>query len=495
MVQHDRQPSGESIPVAPSGLGILLLIGPSFVWAAEYIGSGEVIVATRTGAILGTTILWAIVVGVFLKCFIGLSGARYTVCTGEGMIDMFDRIPGPRHWVVWIVLVTHLGIGMLSIGALATSAGVFVSSLFPSTVIPESLVRHFPALCGWGVTFFALAAVWSGTFDILKKIMSFFVLIIVLGVLYVAAHVLPGVGQLLRGLSFHVPQVPNWAIQTGDAASSPWREILPLLGWSAGGFASQVWYTYWVIGAGYGASAGRGYGKPADLSQLKTMTADRAGNIKGWCRVLYADASMATVIGIVVTSAFLIAGAGILGPAHLAPNGEKVAFDLSSIFSSRWGAAGGFLFILAGAAALISTQVGQLAGWPRMLADCFRICIPGFNRRLAWKRQFRLFLLFFMVTNMILVFCFKERPVFLIQLAAILDGVLLTSLQAVCVVVVLFVVMPRMLPAEAARILRPHWMLAVVLLVAAGLFGYFCIFKIPDVIGSLLHFIQTEGSA
>jgi Mn2+/Fe2+ NRAMP family transporter len=495
IAQEGRQPSGVSISVAPSGLAILLLIGPSLVWAAEYIGSGEVIVATRTGAILGTTVLWAIVVGVFLKCFIGLSGARYTVCTGEGMIDMFDRMPGPRHWVVWVVLIAHLGIGMLSIGALATSAGVFVGSLFPARMIPEGLARHFPALCGWGVTFFALAAVWSGTFDILKKIMSFFVLIIVLGVLYVAAHVLPGPAQLLESLSFHVPQVPGWALHIGDVKSSPWSEILPLLGWSAGGFASQVWYTYWVIGAGYGATAGRGYGRPADLTRLKTMTADGAGHIKGWCRVLYADASMATVIGIVVTSAFLIAGAGILGPAHLAPTGEKVAFDLSSIFSSRWGATGGFLFVLAGAAALISTQVGQLAGWPRMLADCFRICIPGFNRRLVWKWQFRLFLLFFMVTNMILVFWFKERPVFLIQLAAILDGVLLTSLQAICVVIALFFIMPRMLPAEAARILRPHWMLAVVLLIAAGLFGYFCIFKIPDVIGSLFHFIQSKGVA
>jgi Mn2+/Fe2+ NRAMP family transporter len=475
---------------APKGLAVLLLVGPSLVWAAEYIGSGEVIVATRTGAILGTTILWAVVVGVFLKCFIGMSGARYTVCTGEGMIDMFDRIPGPRHWVVWVVLVAHVVAGTLSIGALATSAGVFVSSLFPASVIPDGLARHFPALCGWGVTFFALAAVWSGTFDILKKIMSFFVLIVVLGVLYVAAHVLPGPAQLLRSLSFHVPQVPDWALQMGGIRSNPWREILPLLGWSAGGFASQVWYTYWVIGAGYGATADRGYGRPADVAQLKAMTGERAANIKGWCRVLYTDASLAVVIGIVVTSAFLIAGAGVLGPRQIAPEGEKVALDLSSIFATHWSEMGGFLFILAGAAALVSTQVGQLAGWPRMLADCFRICIPPFSRRLPWKWQFRLFLLFFMCTNMILVFQFKERPVFLVQFAAILDGLILTPLQALCVAVGLFVVMPRMLSAEAARALKPHWLFAALLLVAFLVFGYFCAFQIPSAMNAMLQSIR-----
>jgi Mn2+/Fe2+ NRAMP family transporter len=490
MAQQDGQPSGVSVPAAPTGLGILLLIGPSLVWAAEYIGSGEVIVATRTGAILGTTILWAIVVGVFLKCFIGLSGARYTVCTGEGMIDMFDRIPGPRHGVVWVVLVAHMVAGTLSIGALATSAGVFVGSLLPSSVVPEGLAQYFPALCGWGVTFLAVAAVWSGTFDILKKIMSLFVLIIVLGVLYVAAHVLPGVSQLVKSLSFHVPQVPDWALQTGGVKSNPWREILPLLGWSAGGFASQVWYTYWVIGAGYGATAGRGYGRPADVTQLKAMTGERAGNIRGWCRVLYADASLAIVIGIVVTSAFLIAGAGVLGPKQIAPEGEKVALDLSSIFAAQWTHIGGFLFILAGAAALVSTQVGQLAGWPRMLADCYRICIPPFNRRLPWKWQFRCFLLFFICTNMILVFCFKKRPVFLVQFAAILDGLLLTPLQAICVGVGLFVVMPRMLSPEAARMLKPHWIFAVMLVVAFLVFGYFCAFQIPSAAGDMLQSLR-----
>ena len=94
-----------TIKKPPVGLAVLMLVGPSFVWAAEYIGSGEVILATRTGAILGTTVLWAIVIGIFLKFWIGMSGARYTVCTGEGMIDMFDRMPGGRHWAVWTVLV------------------------------------------------------------------------------------------------------------------------------------------------------------------------------------------------------------------------------------------------------------------------------------------------------------------------------------------------------------------------------------------------------
>ena len=60
------------IKKAPVGLAVLAMLGPSLVWCAEYIGSGEVILATRTGAILGTGVLWAIVLGIFLKFWIGM---------------------------------------------------------------------------------------------------------------------------------------------------------------------------------------------------------------------------------------------------------------------------------------------------------------------------------------------------------------------------------------------------------------------------------------
>ena len=85
------------ISIPPKRLAVLTLVGSSFIWCVEYIGSGEVNLATRTGAILGNSIIWAVVLGIFLKYWIGISGAHYIICTGEGMINMFDRIPGSSH--------------------------------------------------------------------------------------------------------------------------------------------------------------------------------------------------------------------------------------------------------------------------------------------------------------------------------------------------------------------------------------------------------------
>lgn len=454
----------------PVGFAALALVGPSFVWAAEYIGSGEVVIATRTGAILGTVVLWAVVVGVFLKFWIGVSGARYTVCTGEGMIDMFSRTPGPRNWAVWLVMVVQVVCGVLSIGTLAASAGAFIHSLIPCLDMK---------LCGWFAAFFAVAVAWSGVFSVLKIVMSIFVLIIVLGAFYISAHVLPGFAELLRGFTFSIPSVPEWAVGVEQVSDSAWEEILPVLGWGAGGFASQVWYTYWVIGAGYGATAGRGYGKAADVTSLRQMSRDVAERIKGWCHVLYMDSALAMLLGIAVTAAFLISGAGILGVEKIVPSNDDMAQTLSRIFSARWDRVGGFIFRLCGAVAMVSTIVGQLAGWPRLMADSCRICIRGFDKRFAWKTQFRGFLIFFLVASMVVVFVLGVKPIFLLKLSSVLEGVLLTGLQAVLVAVGLFIVMPKLLSKEAYEVLRPNKIFAVGLFVTALFFGYVCVVYIP----------------
>ncbi|MFC2081513.1 Nramp family divalent metal transporter [Bacteroidota bacterium] len=459
-----------SIKAPITGLAVLAVLGPSIVWASEYIGSGEVILATRNGAIFGTGIIWVVISGIFLKFWIGMSGARYTVCTGEGMIDMFARMPGPRNWAVWIVLVAQFISATISIGSIATAAGVFLGTMLP--------ISH--SIGGWIVTVLAFLVAWVGKFNWIKVVMSFLVLIMIAGVFWVAVAVFPGWTEFFKGLIPHIPAVPEWAVEQG-VNRNPWKEILPLLGWGAGGFASQVWYSYWVMGAGYGAAKKDVFGKPADIVRLKDFGREDARKLLGWCRIVYYDSTFAIVLGIAITLGFIIAGAGVLGPAQLAPSGEHVGLQLSSIFSSNWGSLGGFLFLLGGTAALMGTQVGQLAGWPRLLADTFRICIPWFGRKLSWIIQFRLFLVFFFLSNMIIVYSFNLRPVALIKLGALLDGLLLTPLQALWVGIGLYLVLPRLFKPEVGKMLRPHWVIGAGLIIAFLVFGYFCVAQLPAV--------------
>ncbi len=61
---------------------------------------------------------------------------------------------------------------------------------------------------------------------------------IVLGAFDVARSIWPGWGTVLTGaFGFQVPEAPEWVRSQYDVAPSPWSELLPLLGWAAGGFA------------------------------------------------------------------------------------------------------------------------------------------------------------------------------------------------------------------------------------------------------------------
>jgi Mn2+/Fe2+ NRAMP family transporter len=458
------------IAAPPRGWMLLLALGPGLVWCGEYIGSGEVILSTRAGAIFGVSVLWVPVMAIFAKFWIGLAGAHYTVTTGEGMIDMLSRMPGPRNWVLWPVFAGQLCSGMISTAALASAAGVFASYFVPAVS---------PVVFGWVATLLVIGVVWTGVFDLLKMVMSLLVLLIILGTFWVAVSTWPGLGAVLHGLfGFHLPEYPDWMTPTGGN-TSPWREVMPLLGWAAGGFASQVWYTYWVLGAGYGMAAGRGYGQPLDPEQLKALTPEDAQQLRGWRRVLTLDATMATSIGIVVTVAFMIAGAGVLGPMQLAPDGADVAFQLSHIFAEKWGAIGAHVFVLAGLAAMLSTMMGQFAGWPRLLADCARLLFPPFAR-LPWLTQFRAMILLIASTNMLIVYSMGLKPVILVQTGAILDGLLLTPLQALVVGFVLYRVMPGFFTPEVRPLIKAHPVYAMGLTLAFLVFGFVCLFKLGE---------------
>jgi hypothetical protein len=387
------------------------------------------------------------------------------------MIDMMSRTPGPKNWVLWPVFLGQLASGAISTAAIANAAGIFTHYFVPA--IP-------PYWLGWTITLTVIVMVWSGKFDVLKTVMSVLVLTIIIGVFDVAVSTWPGWGAILGGIfGLQVPDVPEWARTVKDVEESPWREILPLLGWAAGGFASQVWYTYWVLGAGYGMANGRGYGEPLEAETLKAIDPESARRLRGWCRVVACDATLGLVIGVVVTIAFAIAGAGVLGPAQVAPEGENVAFQLSQIFGERWGDFGARLYVMAALAALVSTLLGQFAGWPRLLADCGRILIPGVARY-AWKTQFRVVLVLYAFSNMVMVYSLGYEPVALVKLGAVLDGLLLTPLQALAVGLVLYLVMPRFFSEEVRKILKPHWIFAVGLVLAFLVFGYFCVFQFPS---------------
>ena len=111
----------EDIEAPPVGFWpTLRRIGPGLVLSASIVGSGELIATTTLGAQVGYAALWVILLSCAVKVFVQAEIGRYTIATGETGLEGFNRVPGPRwrvNWVVWLwafmVICTLLQVGAM----------------------------------------------------------------------------------------------------------------------------------------------------------------------------------------------------------------------------------------------------------------------------------------------------------------------------------------------------------------------------------------------
>ena len=79
-------------------ISLFALILPGLLVAATGVGAGDLATASFAGSLLGNGILWAAVLGAFLKFVVNEGLARWQLATGntliEGAVDKFGRVFG-----------------------------------------------------------------------------------------------------------------------------------------------------------------------------------------------------------------------------------------------------------------------------------------------------------------------------------------------------------------------------------------------------------------
>ena len=74
---------------------LLSLIGPGILIAATRVGAGDLATASFAGSQLGTAILWAAVIGAFLKFVLNEGLARWQLATGSTVLPpLIQRAKG-----------------------------------------------------------------------------------------------------------------------------------------------------------------------------------------------------------------------------------------------------------------------------------------------------------------------------------------------------------------------------------------------------------------
>jgi hypothetical protein len=133
------------------------------VWASMSIGGGELVLIPRVGSVFGIVVLWMPLLAIALKYFMLNEIGRWTLLTGRSISDGFALLPGPRHWLNWIILVVAIYLGTVHIGGLVAMVGAITYNMFP-----------FLPPFGWSLILMLsfIALMWTGKYDPLELVMK-----------------------------------------------------------------------------------------------------------------------------------------------------------------------------------------------------------------------------------------------------------------------------------------------------------------------------------
>src|SRR5918994_3595090 len=303
----------------------LAYFGPGAIVASLTIGSGEVVFASRAGAVFGYAVLWAMVAALVAKGAMVYASNHYITVTGEHPMSRFAKIfPGPRGWFPILI-------------------GVLAIASFPSFAsgLSVGLGTYFQDL-GWGnaqvwaigVILVAAALAYLGGYGPLEKVQIAIVGLLILLVIVAMFVTRPDWLGLLGGLIPSLPEYQPWVAQKySDVSARPeFVELVVFLGALGGGMYDYVGYTGLLREKRWGILGHRDVDAIEDrISNLgrgeRIPLSDRPEDIRNarqWTLAPLGDTLMSfTALGI-FTIAFLVNGVTILGEQQQVPAEDKI---------------------------------------------------------------------------------------------------------------------------------------------------------------------------
>jgi Mn2+/Fe2+ NRAMP family transporter len=307
--------------------GLLAVIGPGLLVAATGVGAGDLATASITGSQLGTAILWAVVVGAFLKFVMTEGLARWQLATGETLIE--GAIHRLGRGVGWFFL-PYLFLWSFLVGsALMSACGVTLHAMFPVFEDASQAKVVFGVLSSVA----GLALVLTGGYRLFARVMSVCIGVMFVTVLVTAALVWPGTSEVFRGLV--LPTIP-------DLRGGGLTWTVALMG-GVGGTLTILCYGYWIREEGRSG---------AEFLRI--------------CRI-----DLGT--GYMVTALFGIAMVIIGSTVEIEGGGANLLVALAGRLGEPLGAPGKWLFLIGTLGAVFSSLLGCWQAVPYLFADVWAL--------------------------------------------------------------------------------------------------------------------------
>jgi Mn2+/Fe2+ NRAMP family transporter len=336
------------------------------ILAASIVGSGELIATTTLGAQVGYAALWVIVLSCFIKPAVQAEMGRYTIATGETGLESYNRFPGPRakvNWVVWTWAVMVL-MTLFQVGAMFGGISQVMNQLLPSVPVNA-----------WVLVFLVitLALLLGGGYERIErlamvKVGLFTMLTFLCALLLMRMPQYFSWDALREGLKFRVP---------GEGLAT----AVAVFGITGVGATELFMYPYWCMEKGYARCAGRRDGSP-----------EWRARAHGWIRVMHFDIFVSMLVYTLATVAFYLLGAGVLNGMGLVPSARDMIPVLSNIYTQTLGSWSLWLFYAGAIATLYGTVFAATAAHSRLYADMCRLMgffkADDYPTRVRYRRRF-----------------------------------------------------------------------------------------------------------
>jgi len=374
-------------------LRYLLFFGPGAIIASVTIGQGQLILGPQIGAWAGYKLLWLITIS-FASYLIAYIGTRFVLLSGIDIIDLFaiKTKKGFLNWVFAFIVFIFLP---LFVAAIITTLGQSMEWIFG--------VGHYLL---WGISTCTFAAILAivGRYRIVEFSQAIFVAILGVGAIISVAMIKPDLLEIIPNyfLVGNVPSYPHWvSTEYPSLAKTPVPLImLGYLGTLTVSLVTLVGYLGWIKVKKWGIF--RDKENPDSFSHQLLENFKRRGRIeylpeneeeikkaKILLKPLLIDLMLSFIIVAIVSSAYMIAGAKLLG--HHIPSDINLLREQAVIFSSiaRWLKP---LYQLSVFFALFGTVYGGFEAVSRMLYETTR----NLSKKIGGM-EYRKFMIYMMI--------------------------------------------------------------------------------------------------
>lgn len=312
-------------------------LGPGIIIASVTIGSGELVFASRGGAIFGYGMLWCFLYAGIFKSIQVYTAARHMTLTGEHPLVGWAR---PRWFPVLPLLIALPAIGLMPVAfsAIPEMLGGFIDRLTGAALpnigsgiwdAQEFRINFWTSL----VMIACLTLSLVSSYQLLERVSAVVLGIIVVCVACAVVILGPNLSELLSGLLIpNVGDYPAWLTSDAKYAKefngrSPWLEVALYLTAVGGGAFDYIGYIGMLREKKWGL-AGRRIATRDELAAAVDPTSPTGEqtlrNARLWTRAPLIDAALSFFFVILVTLLFAVLGSLVLHSAQSVPANNEL---------------------------------------------------------------------------------------------------------------------------------------------------------------------------